>query len=34
MNSIVDYYNKYDEEVRLERDKGNMLEFETTRYSE
>ncbi|MCS5421095.1 MULTISPECIES: class I SAM-dependent methyltransferase [Psychrilyobacter] len=32
METIINYYNKYDEEPRLMRTKANTLEFETTKY--
>ena len=32
METIINYYNKYDEEPRLMRTKANILEFETTKY--
>ncbi len=32
METVINYYNKYDEEPRLMRTKVNILEFETTKY--
>lgn len=32
MKTVINYYNKYDEEPRLMRTKANILEFETTKY--
>ena len=32
METIINYYNQYDEEPRLMRTKANTLEFETTKY--